>query len=442
MLNTQKTIIVIDDKTNPSGVNNVLCEKHNVFTASSEDELQSFLEKATPNLILIDFDIPDMDVYDVIKTLKSNINTIDIPIVLISKADGLESKAERPGMDVADYILKPFSKELLHKRVDTHLLLQQHAKDVKRYSGNLESLITEKAQTVSRLQNAVSKAAAQLAGRFGQTPSERGGEHGELVQSILLLLVRALISEDVYAEEFSTWERGVANMSTTADVCGKTSDDEDSLINLCPLSAQLNTIIKTVTSVVDVRDERFASDSKDKMMQYLQSFIGIMSSTDDFAKEICDWDIDMLLVSAQLHDIGKSAISGDILNKAESLTDAEFESIKGHVGIGVDMIRKISENIGDKEVLRYAEAIAATHHEKWDGTGYPSGLKGKEIPLQGRVMSLIDTYDALTSNRPHREKISHDKAVSIIKKLGGTHFDPQLVSLFAANENVFKRLNV
>ena len=438
MLNTQKTIIIIDSTTNPTDAKNALIEKHDVFFASSEEELFSILEKVTPDLILLDIDTPGVDGYNVIKILKSNVNTADIPILLLSTMCDSGGGVKGLSLGASDYVFKPFSKELLISRVDMHLLLQQQAKEIRKYNGNLETLITEKAKTVSALQKAVSKAADELASAHGQV----AGGHVQRMQSCLLLLVRALIREGVYAEEFAAWESSLAGMSMPPNDTSKISKNDDSLANPYKLSTQLNTIIKTVTSVVDVSDERFDTDSMDKMMQHLQNFINIMSKTGNYVDEIADWDIDLLLVSAQLHDIGISAISGDILNKAESLTDAEFESVKNHVGVGVDMIRKISENIGDKEVLRYAEAIAATHHEKWDGTGYPNGLKGEEIPLQGRVMSLIDTYDALTSNRPHREKIAHDKAVNVIKKLGGTHFDPQLVSLFAANEHIFDRSNM
>ena len=332
MIDTHEAIIIAGcDETNLNAAKSALVENHNVLIAPSKEKLFNILEEVTPELILLDVDTPDIDGYDVLKTLKSDEKTAEIPILLLSATNDSESHAKGLSLGAADYVSKPISKPLLTKRVGTYILLDQQAK--------------------------------------------------------------------------------------------------------------LETIVKTVTSVIDVSDKRFDTDSTDKMMQYLQNFISIMSKTDDYAEEIANWDIDMLLISAQIHDIGKSAISGEILNKAESLTDAEFENVKSHVGVGVDMIRKISKNIGDKDVLRYAEAIAATHHEKWDGTGYPFGLKGEEIPLQGRVMSLVDTYDALTSNRPHREKIAHDKAIKTIQKLGGTHFDPHLVSLFVANEHVFGSLN-
>ena len=338
MLNTQKTIIIIDGTTKPTEAKNALIEKHDVFAAASEEELFGILEKVTPNLILLDIDTPDVDGYNVIKILKSNVNTADIPILLLSTMCDSGGDAKGLSLGASDYVFKPFSKELLISRVDMHLLLQQQAKEIRKYNGNLETLITEKAKTVSALQSAVSKAAAELASTHGQV----AGGHVQRTQSYLLLLVRALIGEGVYAEELAAWESSLAAMSLPPNDIGQISKNDDSPANPYKLSTQLNTIIKTVTSVIDVSDERFDTDSMDKMTQYLQNFINIMSKTENYAEEIADWDIDLLLVSAQLHDIGISAVSGEILNKAESLTDAEFESVKSHVGVGVDMIRRIS----------------------------------------------------------------------------------------------------
>jgi len=93
-------------------------------------------------------------------------------------------------------------------------------------------------------------------------------------------------------------------------------------------------------------------------------------------------------------------------------------------------------------LLRHAEVLAKTHHEKWDGTGYPKGLKGKEIPLQGRIMTIVDVYNALTNNRPHRCMYNHKEAVDIVKSLSGTQFDPDLVEVFLEHEDEFERAGV
>jgi putative two-component system response regulator len=98
----------------------------------------------------------------------------------------------------------------------------------------------------------------------------------------------------------------------------------------------------------------------------------------------------------------------------------------------------MQEDMGDEAQLYHAEALVGSHHEKWDGSGYPHGLKGEDIPLQGRIMAIIDVYDALTNNRPYRHMLPHHEAVSIIKALSGSHFDPRLVEVFLAHEKEFQ----
>jgi putative two-component system response regulator len=137
-----------------------------------------------------------------------------------------------------------------------------------------------------------------------------------------------------------------------------------------------------------------------------------------------------VLQSSQLHDIGKIAIQDSILKKPGALTPDEFEQIKDHTSIGEKIILKMGEHINEHVFLEYARVLASAHHEKWDGTGYPNGLKGEEIPLLGRAMAIVDVYDALISVRPYKEAFSREQAIEIIKNGSGTHFDPRLVDLF------------
>jgi putative two-component system response regulator len=140
--------------------------------------------------------------------------------------------------------------------------------------------------------------------------------------------------------------------------------------------------------------------------------------------------MDYLLPSAQLHDVGKIAISDVILNKPGKLTSAEFEIMKTHAAIGVTIIQRIEANAEEHDFMKHARLIAGGHHEKWDGTGYPLGVKEKEIPLEARLMALADVYDALTSARPYKQPLSPGEAREIIKNGKGTQFDPVLVEVF------------
>jgi putative two-component system response regulator len=114
--------------------------------------------------------------------------------------------------------------------------------------------------------------------------------------------------------------------------------------------------------------------------------------------------------------------------------------MKNHVDYGVQVIQKLKSQIDHMNVLNHAEALTGSHHERWDGTGYPNGLKGYGIPLQGRIMAVVDVYDALTSDRPHRKRKTHEEAVEIIRSGSGTHFDPGIVNTFLENEEIIRKI--
>jgi putative two-component system response regulator len=129
-------------------------------------------------------------------------------------------------------------------------------------------------------------------------------------------------------------------------------------------------------------------------------------------------------------DVGKITISDVILNKPGRLTNEEYEVMKKHAELGVGIVERIEQNTEEHEFLRHARIIAGTHHEKWDGTGYPAGLAGAEIPLEGRLMAIADVYDALISQRPYKMPLSTEEAEGIIDAGSGVHFDPRLVDVF------------
>lgn len=141
--------------------------------------------------------------------------------------------------------------------------------------------------------------------------------------------------------------------------------------------------------------------------------------------------IEQLSLSCPLHDIGKVGVPDHILLKPGPLTADEFEEMKRHTEYGRDVIISVQKKLGPMPFLRIAEDIVYCHHEKWDGSGYPSGLKGQDIPLGGRIMALADVYDALISRRVYKAPFTHSKAMEIIIEGAGTHFDPDLVAIFA-----------
>ncbi|RDL44471.1 two-component system response regulator [Marinomonas piezotolerans] len=132
-----------------------------------------------------------------------------------------------------------------------------------------------------------------------------------------------------------------------------------------------------------------------------------------------------LQLAAQMHDLGKIAIPDHILLKPGRLDPDEFAQMKAHAQIGADILARPKS-----QLVALARSIAITHHEKWDGTGYPNGLKGEEIPIEGRIAAVADVFDALTSERPYKKAWSVEEAIALLEEQSGQHFDPELVTLF------------
>ena len=134
--------------------------------------------------------------------------------------------------------------------------------------------------------------------------------------------------------------------------------------------------------------------------------------------------------SAPLHDIGKINISDKVLNKPGKLTEEEYEIIKTHTTAGKDIIEKAIKTVKGESYLKEARNMAAYHHERWDGNGYPEGLHGEVIPLSARIMAVADVFDALTSPRVYKEAFPLDVAIKMLEEASGTQFDPKCVEVF------------
>jgi putative two-component system response regulator len=151
--------------------------------------------------------------------------------------------------------------------------------------------------------------------------------------------------------------------------------------------------------------------------------------------------VENIFQASALHDIGKVGIPDTILLKPDKLTPAEFEIMKTHTTIGANTLRIARGKYSKNAFLNMGIAIARSHHEKWDGSGYPDGLAGEDIPLSARIMALADVYDALRSKRPYKEAFSHDKSCKIIIEDVGMHFDPSVVDAFKSLKSEFAEVH-
>ncbi len=152
-------------------------------------------------------------------------------------------------------------------------------------------------------------------------------------------------------------------------------------------------------------------------------------------------DTELYSHASQMHDVGKISIPDSILLKPGRLTDDEFNIMKFHTIYGEEAIKNSIHELKDAEFLRVASEFAVSHHEKWDGSGYPNGLSGTDIPISGRLMAIVDVYDAIISKRPYKDAYTHTVACDIIVKDSGKHFDPELVQIFLKIADVFKQIS-
>jgi putative two-component system response regulator len=354
MMESRRHRIMLVDDTMANLVigKNMLKDAYEVYAIPSAAKLFAILEHVTPDLILLDIMMPEMDGYETIRLLKADARWADIPVIFLTSKTDESSELEGLSLGAIDYVTKPFSAPLLLKRIENHLLIAFQRRELQNYNDNLQEMVRKKTEQVVELQNAVLTTVAEMV----EFRDNMTGGHVLRTQNYLKILVDKLLEEKVYAEE------------------------------------------------------------------------------------VAAWDLDFLIPSAQLHDVGKIAISDRILNKPGRLTPEEFEEMKRHTVVGVEAVDKIAKSTAEHAFLVHARIIAGTHHEKWDGSGYPAGLSGADIPLEGRLMAIADVYDALTSSRPYKEALSVQEAEAIIEAGRGIHFDPVLVDVFRLVADSFAKI--
>lgn len=189
--------------------------------------------------------------------------------------------------------------------------------------------------------------------------------------------------------------------------------------------------IYAMISLAEARDNETGNHIK-RTQAYIKRLAEQLRQNSRYVSELTDDFIALLYKSAPLHDIGKIGIPDNILQKEGSLTDDEFRVMKTHTTIGYEAIKNAEKVCGQPmKFLTVAKEIAYSHHERWDGEGYPLGLAGEQIPLSARLMAIADVYDALISKRVYKPAFSHSDAVNIIVSGKGTQFDPTIIDAFA-----------
>jgi HD-GYP domain-containing protein (c-di-GMP phosphodiesterase class II) len=200
-------------------------------------------------------------------------------------------------------------------------------------------------------------------------------------------------------------------------------------------------IIQAMASLSETRDIETGGHIQ-RTRHYVKALAEKLRDHPRFKRFLDDSTVDLIFRLAPLHDVGKVGVRDSILLTPGRLTKEEFEEMKQHTILGANVIFEAEKSLGDDSFLHIAREIALTHHEKWDGTGYPGGMKGEEIPVAGRLMAVADVYDALVSRRNYKEALDHKKAVEIMAAGRATHFDPEALDAFLQIQDRFREISI
>jgi PAS domain S-box-containing protein len=195
-------------------------------------------------------------------------------------------------------------------------------------------------------------------------------------------------------------------------------------------------VLNALVVVSRFRD-RETGDHLRRTRSYIRVLLESLKSAQPFSKQ----GIEIIASASMLHDIGKIGIPDSILLKEGSLDRDEMRTMETHTTLGANAIIETMRHLRGDSSLMFAREIAEYHHERWDGCGYPHGLSGSTIPLTARVMAVADVYDALRSDRPYKTALSHEESLAIIESERGSHFDPDIVDSFLANERTFLEIS-
>lgn len=204
------------------------------------------------------------------------------------------------------------------------------------------------------------------------------------------------------------------------------------------LSRSRDAVIRGMALLAEIRDTHIREHLR-RMCAYSGYLAALLADRPGYPEATPQF-IDTLARAAALHDVGKVGIPDSILLKPGKLTEAEFAVMKSHTEIGAELLEGLIKDYGRYAMITMGAEVARCHHEKWDGSGYPAGLKGREIPLSARIVAIADVYDALTSRRVYKDAWTHEETARVMRQDAGRHFDPELLEIFLARPAELARI--
>lgn len=313
-------LIVDDDRLTLSTAQKLLGDRYKVVAVNSGKQAYKYLDRYMPDLILLDINMPEIDGFEVMKTLQADIRWRKIPVIFLTADRSPETEVECFRVGACDFISKPFEPHIMMSRIQSTIELDGYRKDLQRR-------LDEKTREMERI----------------------------TIQAIM-----------------------------------------------------------TVANTVDAKDDYTKGHSL-RVAVYAE----LLAQRLGWSEE----EIQNVYYMAMLHDVGKIGVPDAVLNKPFKLTELEFRLIQDHTVIGAEILK-------DFKMFPYVSVGAKYHHERYDGKGYPEGLKAESIPLVARIIGLVDSYDAMTSNRVYRRKLNDDEVMEELKRGKGTQWDPELVDIF------------
>ena len=313
-------LIVDDDRLTLSTAQNLLGNMYKVVAVNSGKQAYKYLDRHTPDLILLDINMPEIGGFEVMKTLQEDSRWGKIPVIFLTADRSAETEVECFRVGACDFISKPFEPQIMLSRIKSTLELDGYRKDLQRR-------LDEKTREMERI----------------------------TIQAIM-----------------------------------------------------------TVANTVDAKDDYTKGHSM-RVAAYAEAMARRLGWSEE--------EVQNTYYVAILHDVGKIGVPDAVLNKPFKLTDVEFRLIQGHTVMGAEILK-------DFKMFPNVDVGARYHHERYDGKGYPEGLKAESIPLVARIIALVDSYDAMTSNRVYRRRLSDDVVMQELEKGKGSQWDPDLVDIF------------